>query len=291
MTINKFQERINQLFSNEDLTVLEYSNMKEKSIIKCNKCNTLYTVLHAENFLKRKVMCHNCHDTKEWIKQKKQFLIWLESHPEFELVEDLAKIHDSQAPIKCRCTLCGRIQTGKTVYNYYDGKKCYCQTKSVKKDEELLLKDFDQICIFLEPYQNTDTPILLRSLHCKHEFKCAPKDILRKPLTCPICKSSHGEKKIMLWLEKNNINYCKEYKINKQYRIDFYLPDQNIFIEYNGIQHYKPIDFFGGQEQFNKQQNRDQYIRSYCKNNNIALIEFSYLDYNNLEEKLREAIF
>ena len=35
--------------------------------------------------------------------------------------------------------------------------------------------------------------------------------------------------------------------------IDFYLPDYNIFIEYNGEQHYVPIEHFGGELQFSEQ--------------------------------------
>lgn len=35
--------------------------------------------------------------------------------------------------------------------------------------------------------------------------------------------------------------------------IDFYIPEYNIFIEYNGEQHYVPIEHFGGELQFSEQ--------------------------------------
>ena len=38
----------------------------------------------------------------------------------------------------------------------------------------------------------------------------------------------------------------------------FYLPSFNLLIEYNGIQHYEPVDFFGGEEQLIKQKEIDK---------------------------------
>jgi hypothetical protein len=57
---------------------------------------------------------------------------------------------------------------------------------------------------------------------------------------------------------------------------DFYLPNERICIEYNGQQHYKSCDIFGGEEGFEKQQIRDNIKRQYCKDNGIKLIEIPY---------------
>ena len=40
--------------------------------------------------------------------------------------------------------------------------------------------------------------------------------------------------------------------------LDIYIPDLKLAIEYDGIQHFKPIEFWGGKEAFEKQQQRDQ---------------------------------
>ena len=60
--------------------------------------------------------------------------------------------------------------------------------------------------------------------------------------------------------------------------IDFYLLDFNIFVEYNGRQHYMAIDYFGGEERFKVQQERDYNLRTYCNINNIKLIEIKYTE-------------
>src|ERR1035437_4477643 len=63
---------------------------------------------------------------------------------------------------------------------------------------------------------------------------------------CPICKESKGEKQIRLFLKENNIYYVQQHKFPNCKAIrplvfDFYLPEFNICIEYDGQQHFKPI--------------------------------------------------
>lgn len=51
------------------------------------------------------------------------------------------------------------------------------------------------------------------------------------------------------------------------------------------MQHYKPINFFGGQKGFDYLQSRDKIKEQYCLNNNLNLIIISYKD--NIEETLK----
>jgi len=59
---------------------------------------------------------------------------------------------------------------------------------------------------------------------------------------------------------------------------DFYLPEQNICIEYDGEQHYKVIKYWGGENGFLMRQKRDKIKTDYCKDNNIKLIRIRYDD-------------
>lgn len=68
---------------------------------------------------------------------------------------------------------------------------------------------------------------------------------------CPICSYSTGERAIKIFLEKNNIKYEAQKKFmdcrdKLRLPFDFYIPIQNICIEYNGEQHYRPFKIFGG---------------------------------------------
>ena len=63
-----------------------------------------------------------------------------------------------------------------------------------------------------------------------------------------------------------------------KFQIDIFIPSLNIAVEYNGIQHYKPIERFGGQEKFIQQEKRDELVRRKCKEFNIILLEWHYSD-------------
>lgn len=96
---------------------------------------------------------------------------------------------------------------------------------------------------------------------------------------CPKCNESHGEKFIRNYLEKNNIKYIPQKKFDdlkdKTYlSYDFYLPEYNILIEYQGIQHYEPR--FGNTEYFNIQQLHDKVKRNYAKDAGYKLLELHY---------------
>ena len=63
---------------------------------------------------------------------------------------------------------------------------------------------------------------------------------------------------------------------NRKLSFDFYVYTYNLLIEYQGEQHYRPVEYFGGIEQFKIQQEHDRRKREYAKNNDINLLEIRY---------------
>ncbi|MDF2158335.1 hypothetical protein [Algoriphagus sp. CAU 1675] len=59
-------------------------------------------------------------------------------------------------------------------------------------------------------------------------------------------------------------------------RFDIFIKEKNLAIEYNGKQHYEPIDYYGGTEGFNNTKKRDEEKRRKCKLNDCNLIEVKY---------------
>jgi len=111
---------------------------------------------------------------------------------------------------------------------------------------------------------------------------------------CPFCSASKGERKVRYFLEKNNINFEYQKVISKNKKIkfifDFYLPEQNIAIEYDGEPHYKAVKYYGGEKGLKERQNRDKLKNQYCKENNIKLIRIPYWEFNNIEKILDEKL-
>lgn len=112
---------------------------------------------------------------------------------------------------------------------------------------------------------------------------------------------SLGELKIKRILQENNIFFKEQIKIDGlqgetlALSFDFAIlnefKDITCLIEYQGEQHFHPINFFGGDEKYQKQCKYDNLKRQYCLNNHIKLIEIPYtdylkLDYNYLKEKI-----
>lgn len=100
---------------------------------------------------------------------------------------------------------------------------------------------------------------------------------------CPICRESKGESEIQKTLDLHRVKYIKQMKFNGCKNIqllpfDFYLPDYNICIEYDGRQHYEIINEWGGEKTLKGIQIRDEIKTNFCFNHNITLIRISYLD-------------
>lgn len=123
-----------------------------------------------------------------------------------------------------------------------------------------------------------------------HIYPQTPADHLQG-YGCPICNESHGERFIRKYLDEHHIKYESQKKFNdlkdKTYlSYDFYLPKKKILIEYQGIQHYKGKEFFGGKKQLEKQQLHDKLKKEYAKNNGYKLLELKYtLDTQELVDK------
>lgn len=113
-------------------------------------------------------------------------------------------------------------------------------------------------------------------------FEQQPKHHLIKS-GCPKCRKSKGELLIENILKINNIKYetqktFDKCKLTNKLPFDFYLPNHNICIEYDGEQHFKPIKVFGGEKRFIKQLETDRIKNNFCLEENINLFRIKYSD-------------
>lgn len=69
---------------------------------------------------------------------------------------------------------------------------------------------------------------------------------------------------------------CRNKKQTDTLPFDFYLPDYNVCIEYDGEHHFRPMDMWGGYEKFLINQENDRIKNKYCKNHNITLVRLPY---------------
>jgi hypothetical protein len=161
--------------------------------------------------------------------------------------------------------------------------KCFRESRRYNTDE--FIEKARQVHGDKYTYDDVD----YKDAHTLVNITC-PKhgDFLQKPGNhlsgqgCPTCLESKGEKYVANILDNRNITYIRWKRFNdcrgfcRTLSFDFYLPDYNIFIEYDGRHHFKPVNIWGGDDSLKKQQMYDTIKNEYAKRNNIKLIRIPY---------------
>lgn len=113
-----------------------------------------------------------------------------------------------------------------------------------------------------------------------------------KTRSCGCLGTSYGEFRIKQLLDDNNIKFKKEKTFKdlrcengKYYRFDFYIPDKNYIIEFDGPQHFKAVGW-GSKSQikaaFERTVKNDRIKNDYCAQHNIPLIRIPYTHANDI---------
>jgi hypothetical protein len=125
-------------------------------------------------------------------------------------------------------------------------------------------------------------------------------DFLQRPLShiqgngCSNCNESKGEKEIARFLNKNNILYYRQHKFHDcrnvfELPFDFYIPSKRTIIEFDGKQHYEPIEHFGGLKAYESLKVNDKIKNDYCEDNYIDLIRIRYDQIDRISDILKES--
>ena len=115
-------------------------------------------------------------------------------------------------------------------------------------------------------------------------------------ISCGCAKSKGEEKIISLLLEmqipfitQKRFDSCVFPETNRQLVFDFYLPEQNLLIEYDGEQHFHEIR--NDRYDFQELQKRDTFKNNWCIKNNMPLVRIPYYDFDKLTtENMRRII-
>jgi len=213
----------------------------------------------------------------------------------FKYLYDDVLYENNKTPVKILCKIHDYFYQRPDSHMRGVGCK-FCGEEKYKitqrKKIDVVISDFNKYHNFnfeydMTTYKNAHTKIKIFCKKCKSNFTQTPNTHLR--CGCPICNESKGEKIISNFLLENNILFDRQktfsdciYK-SKLY-FDFYLPEYNICIEFDGAQHYVPVDFFGGVDNLIVTKKRDTIKNNFCEENNINLIRIKYDD--DIIEKL-----
>ena len=116
---------------------------------------------------------------------------------------------------------------------------------------------------------------------------------------CHFCTITQGEYKVKTFLDDNNIDYIFQHTFEdcknvRSLEFDFYLPERKVAIEYDGRQHFEPMNYAKTKEEnqylFELGIHRDEIKNQYCKDNSIKMIRIPYWDFDHIFEILRKEL-
>lgn len=194
---------------------------------------------------------------------------------------------NSQTSVAIICPIHGKFW--QTPNNHLSGKGCpKCAKEGKKKSTKTFIAEAkivhkDTKYNYSETiYINNKTPV---KIICQEHgaFWQKPSKHLQGQ-GCPKCKISHLENKTEIILNKYNIPYEYQKKFdwlisskNRQMSLDFYLPNHNVAIECQGVQHYKATGIFTN-NMVNEIQHRDYLKKRLCEKHDIQIIFIKYTE-------------
>lgn len=257
------------------------------------------------SFRLKRTSCSYCNGTKRSTEDFQKMVH--EISPNINIIGEYTKARES---VSCRCSIDGTEWTTKA-YDLFAGYGCptcgrkrISEKKRTTKEQKLekLIKMRPDINVLSVPetsfgYARCECP------KCGNVWSATYSNLTNPYLLtgCPKCKQSKGEKEVEKFLQKYNLKYESQ-KVFDDCRairplpFDFYLPNNNILIEYDGRFHYEAVKLGSTDtkemalRRLNETQAHDHLKTDYCLKNQIKLIRIPYWEKENIETILLKEI-
>ena len=290
LTQEEFQFRVLNKLGTDYKVLGQYINKNTKIQMIHYKCGNIF-LKRPHDIMSKNSGCPYCNGNQK-AKYNEKWVIQNTFYP-YKYITGYTKMSE-------KCTF--YCQNCKTFFSQSPSRLinqrifgCNCQPTKKKTHQDFInqlgeecLKEFE----IITQYINSDTKIHFKHKNCNTTFEITPYQFIKKhnKKYCPICyyKKSKGQIRINRFLEQNHFVFQKEFIFPDlpQKRFDFYLPELQSCIEYDGAQHFYPITFFGGEESFRKQQESDKIKNQYCIKNHIKLFRIPYTDFEYINKIL-----
>lgn len=293
ITTNDFKNRVADILGDKYLVIGEYVNKNTKIEVRHLLCNNTYFI-RPHNFNdknKNRCSCPYCKPvrTMKYTKNEVELIInnALNVENEYEVLDYVS--NKKNMSVKHKCGLVYQVSLSNFKNSKSGCPNCDSgfmrknyglhQRKSIDEIQEIM-KKYNPEFELLTKYRLNRNNYEFKHSKCNSIFNARMSDALQpNSLVCPKCKKrSKYEIKIRTILDKYNIFYYEQKTFKgcyyqKALRYDFYLPDYNICIEYDGEMH---DNAYYGEKKLELQKIRDEIKTNYCKDNNITLIRISY---------------
>lgn len=289
-------------------------SLNTKSIVKviCDYCgqkkeitynNYMRSIKDAGKYACKKCVGFKCSEVTIDIRRKgyMERLLKLCNDDGYLLLSDENDIQNNQSYIKYCCPEHGTHTM--RICNFLSGKRCPDCAKNHRS--EIFRNSIENIVSeitacggkLLNPneYTNNRTKNLrIICPSCDREFLTSYVLFTQHGgQLCPDCSKtkSNGEERIKKFLDNNSIRYEQQYWFHdcrdvNPLPFDFYIPDYNTIIEFDGRQHFEETDYFS--YGLAKTKLHDKIKNDYCMMNGIKLVRIPYTQINQIHKILNE---
>lgn len=294
-TQKEFEDEVRELEGNEYKFIEDYKGSKTKIKVRHKECGRIYEV-KPDMFLSGS-RCPLCYKEGRKLTQKQfEGIVYKKGNNEYEVK---GNYENSNVKILMLHKVCGNefLTYPRT---FKGGDKCprcvHNRKRTTEEFKEYVKKRVGNEYEVLGEYETERVSIKMKHINCGRTYEVKPKEF-KVGSRCPFCRKSNsrGERNIQEYLNHKNIRSERE-KIFEDFiekpmlRFDFYLPEYNMCIEFDGIQHYEPVEYFGGVERFGQRVENDRAKDEYCLENNINMLRIPYTELGNEWEIIEEYI-
>lgn len=280
ITDEMFKQRIKKMYGTEYTALTPYTRSTEDVVVRHNKCGNTFN-RSPNHLLKDKRGCPYCalgnkKDPKRFAKEFKKV-----AKGKYKLLDSYVA---SYVKIKVEHLTCGNVYevNPSCFLGGTQCPKCYGKFKKTTnefKQEVSEITNSEYACI--SEYNGNKRDVLMKHKKCGYVYKVHPHDFLRGT-RCPYCNQTMNEKFISHIIEEQKIDFeiqkrfpdCGD--IKHRLYFDFYIPSLKLLVEYDGIQHFKPVKHFGGEQGFIEQVQRDHIKNEYALNHGISVLRLPY---------------
>ena len=244
--------------------------------------------------------CPECARKKQNRRNEEEYLIEMKNkQPD---IIPIGVFTQSKDMMTFYCTKCGYVwETQAYIPLTREGYQCpKCTNHAPVTESEMIerLKEKNPQIEYVKGYVDMLSHATFRCKKCGKIWEASPANLLNDK-GCPYCRMSHGERKILLYLDKLDTKYEYQYRFEdciyqRVLPFDFYIPNKNLCIEFDGIQHFEPTQFNKKMsyeeavENFKQQKIKDNIKNKYCEKNNINLLRIPYTELKNIETILNK---
>lgn len=297
LTTEKVKKSLFDIHGNDYTLLNEYGDDSNNLVIKHEICGKIYKTVYS-NIITRKRRCKYCFtgvrktNIINYTEAKKR----VESVKGYKLVTTEKEYKNTQTKVNILHEECGNILNmfyKNFVNNKARCKKCYhlrrSDIKTNKEFQEILDNKYGRNIYIvkqdMDNLNNKTTKVPILHNECGHVWNIDRFHIIDETNRCPICyrvSRIHSKSSIIIenYLKNNNIEYIMEYPLlgniitKKDLISDFYLPEYNLIIEYDGKQHFKPM--YNDEVKLSKQKARDLLKNKFLEESNYNWMRIHY---------------